>query len=220
MFSGRVVLFQRTRELNAKIIEFLNNVSESSLFFEQACDCYMEHGVNDDFDALLNKVASLEARNDQLRRTIEAKLYEHTLIPESRADVLELLEGTDKIINFFESRLYQLSIEKIYIYDNLKPMYSELVESAVRAVEALIRSVRAFFTNPNEVHHHLHKVMFFEKQGDMISTKLKRLIFDNENDELSHKIQLRMLCDDIDSIADISEDIADSLSIFAIKRDA
>jgi predicted phosphate transport protein (TIGR00153 family) len=220
MFSGKVVLFQRTRELNAKITEFLNNISESSLLFSQACDSYMEKGVNEDFDTLLNKVAVLEARNDQLRRTIEAQLYEHTLIPESRADVLQLLEGTDKIINLFESRLYQLSIEKIYIYDNLKPMYSELVESAIRAVEALIRSVRAFFTNPNEVSHHLHKVMFFEKQGDMASTKLKRMIFDNENDELSHKIQLRMLCDDIDSIADISEDIADSLSIFAIKRDS
>ena len=220
MFSGKVVLFQRTRELNAKITEFLNNISESSLLFSQACNNYMENGINEDFNSLLNQVSVLEARNDQLRRNIEAQLYEHTLIPESRADVLQLLEGTDKIINLFESRLYQLSIEKIYIYDNLKPLYSELVESAIRAVEALVRSVRAFFTNPTEVNHHLHKVMFFEKQGDMNSTKLKRMIFDNENDELSHKIQLRMLCDDIDSIADISEDVADSLSIFAIKRDS
>ncbi len=220
MFWGKVALFRRTKELNAKITEFLNNISESSLLFSQACNTYMESGINDDFDILLGKVAVLEARNDQLRRTIEAQLYEHTLIPESRADVLELLEGTDKIVNLFESRLYQFSVEKIYIPDNLKPMYAELVESVIRAVEALIRSVRAFFTDPNDVSHHLHKVMFFEKQGDMTGTKLKRAIFDNENDELSHKIQLRMLCDDIDSIADIAEDIADSLSIFAIKRDS
>lgn len=219
MFGSRVVLFQRTKELNAKITEFLNNISESALLFEQAVGCYIVNEDSDEFEILLHKVGSLEARNDQLRRAIEAKLYEHTLIPESRADVLELLEGMDKIVNKFEAQLYQFSIERIVINEDVKPLYQELTESTVRSVEALVRSVRAFFVNINEINDHLHKVMFFEKQSDMIGTKLKRKLFGNKNDELSHQIQQRMLCDDIDSIADLAEDIADELSIYTIKRE-
>ncbi len=218
MLNGKIVLFQRTKELNAKITEFLNNISEAAIIFQQAINNYMAFGDNDDFEAKLNNVSALEARNDQLRRTIEAKLYEHTLIPESRADVLELMEGLDKIVNMFEARLYQFSIEKIQINDSLKPLYEELTESTVSAVEALVRSARAFFVNISQVNDHLHKVMFFEKQGDMIGTKLKRQIFDDEQIELSRKIQMRMLCDDIDGIANLAEDVADQLSIYTIKR--
>ena len=218
MFGGKIVLFQKTKELNAKITEFLNNISESAIIFAKAVDDYLLNGDSDEFASLLNNMSSLEARNDQLRRNIETELYEHTLIPESRADVLELLEGMDKVVNMFEAQLYQFSIEKADIPESFSPLYLELVESTVNAVEALVRSVRAFFINTSEINDHIHKVMFFEKQGDMIGTKLKRMIFDDKKMELSHKIQLRMLCDDIDAIADLSEDIADQLSIYAIKR--
>ena len=195
MLNAKIVLFQRTKELNAKITEFLNNISEAAIIFHQAIMNYMQAGDNDDFEAKLNNVSALEARNDQLRRTIETKLYEHTLIPESRADVLELMEGLDKIVNMFEARLYQFSIEKIDINENLKTLYEELSESSVNAVEALVRSTRAFFVNISQVNDHIHKVMFFEKQGDMIGTKLKRQIFDNP--DIESEDELTAILDEI-----------------------
>ena len=63
----------------------------------------------------------------------------------------------------------------------------------------------------------MHKVLFFEKEGDKISTRLKMAIFAGGLD-LAHKAQLRNFVEHIDDIADTAEDVADRLAIYSIKR--
>jgi hypothetical protein len=60
-------------------------------------------------------------------------------------------------------------------------------------------------------------VILYEKEADKISLNLKTAIFDSSLD-LSLKIQLREFADRIDGIADLAEDVADRLAIYAIKR--
>jgi len=65
---------------------------------------------------------------------------------------------------------------------------------------------------------HMHKVSFWEKQSDIISTRLQRAIFKREDLRLSHRMQLRDFVRQVDEIADCAEDVADRLSIYVIKR--
>ena len=87
-------LFKKTRELDNKINEFFNNVSEAGLIYIRAITLYLEKGICEEFTQKRQEVSAFEARNDQLRRDVEAQLYEHTLLPDSRADVFELLEDS------------------------------------------------------------------------------------------------------------------------------
>jgi len=59
--------------------------------------------------------------------------------------------------------------------------------------------------------------MFFEKEADKVSTKLKKAIFGSDLD-LSHKRHLRSFVDHIDNVASWAEDVADRLAIYSIKR--
>jgi uncharacterized protein Yka (UPF0111/DUF47 family) len=76
---------------------------------------------------------------------------------------------------------------------------------------------RAFFRNPEAVGDHNHKVMFFEKEADKVSTKLKQGIF-GSGLKLDQKMHLRNFVEHIDNVADLAEDIADRLAIYTIKR--
>ena len=87
----------------------------------------------------------------------------------------------------------------------------------VLAVEALVLASHAFFHNIDEVGDHNHKVMFFEKEADKVSTKLKKAIFGSDLG-LSHKRHLRYFVDHIDNVANWAEDVADRLAIYSIKR--
>ena len=87
----------------------------------------------------------------------------------------------------------------------------------VQSVEALARSSRAFFRDFDRVTYHNHKVMFYEKEADKVSTKLKRRIFDSEMD-LAKDASPGIFVENIDNIADSFEDVADRLAIYAIKR--
>ncbi len=210
--------FKKTREIDGKITEFFNNVSEGGLLFQRAVSLYLDKGISEDFTQKLTQISAFESRNDQLRRDIESQLYEHTLLPDSRADVLELLEGVDRVINKFESGLFMYSIEKPIIPETYHAAFKELIQTVIDCTEALVASSRSFFAMNGEIENTLHKVMFYEKQADLQGTDLKRKIFDNPGLELAHKLQLKSFEAAIEDISDLAEDVADNLTVISVKR--
>lgn len=210
-------IFSRSHRLEGEIDDFMQKLSEASLVFKIAVELYLREGASSKFDERLEQTCDLESQNDVLRRSIERQLYQGTLIPESRGDVLGLLENLDKIHGKLEGALFALSIEKPVIDEQFHAEFNELVGYAVDCVDCLVNASRAFFVNPDAVADHLHKVMFFEKEADKVGTSLKRKIFASDMD-LAHKAQIRNFAGHIDDVADGSEDVADRLSIYAIKR--
>ena len=170
-----------------------------------------------EFQGRLDRVNELESEADILRRDIEKQLYSNTLIPDSRGDVLGLIETVDQLMSEFEGSLWAFSIETPDIPEDYVNGYRKLTNMVIRAVDELALGARAFFRSPHDVPAYNHKVVLYEKEADVISTNLKRAIFDSDLD-LAQKIHLREFVEQIDNIADVAEDVADRLSIYAIKR--
>ena len=212
-----LVLFRRTKALEQQIDDFLDKLSESALLFRRAIQIYLAEGASKEFEDKLYQVNALESRADHLRRAVEAQLYTQTLIPESRGDVLGLLENLDSVLNLCEGGLWAFAIEKPEIPEVYHASYDTLTEQVINTVEVLVLASRAFFRNVEAVQDHMHKVMFYEKEADKVSTKLKKAIFASDL-PLSHKAQLRNFVEHIDSLANRAEDVADRLAIYTIKR--
>ncbi len=210
-------IFRRSRALESEIHEFLDKISESSLMFKIAIRMYLSDGYTLNFEQKLQDVNKMESDADNLRRTIGTKLYSQMLMSGSRGDVLNLIENLDPLLNRFEDSLFAFSIEKPDIPDEFKADFDYLTDMVVQAVDALVLASHAFFSNVEEVGDHKHKVMFFEKEADKVSTKLKKAIF-GSNLDLSQKKQLRNFVEYIDNVADWAEDVADRLAIYYIKR--
>jgi predicted phosphate transport protein (TIGR00153 family) len=212
-------LFRRTRGLEFKIDEYLSKLSESAILFKLAVKAYLREGCSEDFEAKLKEIVALESSADGLRRRIKTELYTHTLIPESRGDVLGLIETLDDLLNYFEGALLAFHAERPEIPDAFRSGFKQLTNMVVSAVDALVLASRAFFHTPLAVTDYNHKVLLFEKEADKVSGKLKREIFESDL-ELSHKMQLRDFVEHIDKVANWAEDVADRLEVYAIKRTA
>ena len=217
LFAKNLTLFRRTKALEAQIDEFLDKLSQSALVFRRAVEIYLAEGATAEFDEKLVQVNDLESQADKLRRSVETQLYAETLIPESRGDVLGLIENLDSVINLCEGGLWAFSIETPDIPEEFHADYRALTEQVINTVESLVLGSRAFFRNIEAVHDHMHKVMFYEKEADKLSTKLKKAIFATDL-PLSHKAHLRNFVVHIDNLANKSEDVADRLAIYTIKR--
>ena len=215
--AKNITLFRRTKMLETEIDEFLDKLSQSALVFKHAIAVYMSDGASDEFEDTLRHINELESRADVLRRTIETQLYAQTLIPDSRGDVLGLLENLDSVLNQLEGALWGFSIETPDIPEEYRADYLTLAGLAVESVESLVLASRAFFRNIEAVGNHMHKVLFFEKEADKLGTKLKRAVFGSDL-PLSHKAHLRSFVEHIDNVADMAEDVADRLAIYTIKR--
>ncbi len=210
-------ILKRKLEIGKRIDDFLDNVSESGLLFKLGVDSYLKGNV-ESFEKKLEDITQTENQGDSLRRSLEEQLYVQTLIPESRGDVLELLENMDTLLDCFKGAMWRFEIEYPTIPPEMHNDFKELVACVVESVEAMVRSARAFFKDIAAVSDHMHKVSYWEKQSDKVSTRLQRNIFRHNELQLSHKLQLRDFVIHVDQIADQAEDVADKLSIYVIKR--
>lgn len=200
-----------------QIDDFLDQVVRSGLIFSQGAEAYLQ-GNSIDFQRKLKEIIEVEHAGDDLRRSIQQYLYTKTLIPESREDVLQLLEDMDSLLDRFKGALWRMEIENLHIEDEFHEDFKLLIKAVVESVEAIVRAGRAFFKNISSVADHLDKVYYWESESDKISTRLQMAIFRTEDLRLSHRMLQREFARHLDKIADRAEDVADRLNIYVIKR--
>ena len=141
------------------------------------------------------------------------------LIPESRADVLEIVESMDNIVDLTKEVLTDLSIEEPDIPEEIGEDFLELTKLSVKTVEELIKSVRAYFEEIFMVGNYVNRVDIYEHEVDKIQIRIKRKIFKGDIvDDFIKKLHLRHFTDKISSLADESETISERLTIAAYKR--
>jgi len=211
-----ILLFKRTRALVAQIDEFLDTVGQAALLFESGVADYVG-GRREQFDTHYRAIEDAEHSADELRRDIEKQLYRHSLIPEARGDVLGLLETTDDVVNQAKHTLGMFLVERPRLLPGMDEDWRALGSTAARTAEAVVLATRAFFRDPYTVNDHLHKVYFYEKEGDRQAMALKRKIFDADAD-LALQLHLRHFVLNVDRVSDAAEEVADRLAIYTIKR--
>lgn len=210
-------LFRKTRQLEIKIDEFLENITQAGLLFARCIELYLENSVAEEFKTCKKKVIQLENRNDTLRREIENQLYSQMILPDSRSDILRLIEGCDQIINKYESDLILLTVENPKIPKNLHKGLKDLLNITLDCVASLIEGVHLFFDNLT-CSEKVSSVLFLEEEADACALELKKISFNNKRLTLAHQLQLKAFIYSIEKISDLAEHVADNLSITAIKQ--
>ena len=210
-------IITRKTGIEKEINDFLDQVSRSGIVFQKGAQFYLK-GEYSHFDEVLAEISSIEHKGDALKRSIVEHLYTKTLIPESRGDVLELLESMDSLLDRFKGALWRFEIERPKIDPAFIDDFNELINGVVESVEAIVKSARAFFTDIASVRDHLHKVSFWETECDNISTRLRTALFRKKDIRLSHCMLLSDLVRHIEKISDRAEDVADRMNLYVIKR--
>ncbi len=212
-----VSIFKHRTGIEKEIDNFLDLASESGLIYLQGINAYLVDKL-DSFAEHLSHIVETEKSADTLRRSVEDLLYRKTLIPESRGDVLELIERMDALLGQFKGVMFRVEIERPFIDPLFHEDLNTLNNAAVQAVEAATLSVRAYFKDVSQVADHMHKIAFWETESDKASTRMQKVIFADDRLDLAKKMQLRDMVKHIDRIADQAEDLAERLAIFVIKR--
>ena len=210
-------LFGDTKKLEREIDEFVDILSEVGLVFKSIIPIYLNHSANGRFEEMVERVKEMESKADKITKEVEHTLYEETLIPDARSDVLRLLEHMDEIIGMYQGNCYHFSIQKPDFPKEFHQDLIELTETVVNCVEALCLTVRSFFRDIKSVRDNGHKVTFYEKESDIKFSALARRIFDFEL-PLDQTLHLRYSVEHIYLIADQAADNPDEGQSNAIKR--
>lgn len=213
------ILFGRSKELEIEINEYLDLVNQGSLIFKRDLNRYIKKKL-ELFENSLVDIQKIENDADDHQKDIKYKLYKYMLIPDSRADVLGIIEEIDTITDLAKKVIYEISIEKPEIPKKLEADFLELVENSAEAVDMLVKAVRAFFEEISQVNNYVNKVHYFEHQADENEERLKRKIFSEEcsDIEIAYKIQLRYFIEEIAALSDQAETVSENVLVAAVKR--
>ena len=173
-------LFGETKKLEREIDEFVDILSEVGLVFKSIIPIYLNNSANGKFDEMVEQVKLMESKADKITKEVEHTLYEETLIPDARSDVLRLLEHMDELIGMYQGNCYHFSIQKPNFPKEFHQDLIELTETVVNCVEALCLTVRSFFRDIKSVRDNGHKVTFYEKESDKQTSELQRKIFKSD----------------------------------------
>jgi predicted phosphate transport protein (TIGR00153 family) len=210
--------YSKSKQLEAEIDGYLDRVSTAGLIFNQGVKLYVE-GERENFEKNVKDISVLESETDDVRRDIKRKLYTYMLIPESRGDVLGILETLDDIVDICEKVLEQLSIETPEIREFLKTDFIELAELSSKTVEEVVKAAQAFFREIEMVSNYVNKVQFYEHEADNVEEQLMRKVFNSDEIKpFSKKVHMRYFAEKIAEVSDVAQSVAERLSVYAIKR--
>jgi predicted phosphate transport protein (TIGR00153 family) len=213
----KVSPFRTTRMIQRQIDQFLDKVSEAGLLLEEGVHHYLRQGCDETVLDRYERVHTLEHDGDQLRHDIETTLYTEMLIPESRGDVLSLLDDLDGLLDGVKKRYHTLTIEQPEVPEELVEDAIALASIVTRCIETTVSASRAYFRDPGSVRDYIHKIGFYESEADEVVTRLHKSIFASSL-SMGRKILLRDGLLAIDDLADLAEDTGDRLAIYAVKR--
>jgi len=211
------ILFGKKNKVYEMIEKYLATIEESIDFFGKTIEIYFEKGLAREFREMIESTHLAESLADDIRRDMELALYEKSLIPESRGDILGLIEATDKVLNKAQSVLYQIETESLQIPSELKDDFLQLVHTNISAYKSAIEGFKTLFVNINNVRDKVKEVDKKESSSDRMERDFIRKIF-SSNYDIGQKILLKELVIEVGSISDRSEDVTDRLSIVAAKR--
>jgi uncharacterized protein len=211
------VFTRTTKNLIIRIDEFFDNIDIGLLVFREGIKSYLTKDM-DAFNRHLQKIDALESSADKLQREIENDMITHSILPQHKAEVSQLINELDEIIDGIKSTLHEFDTEIPEIPEMLNKDFITLADASASAAEELIPAARAYFKAPYTVREKLLKVYYFESETDKISNNLKKNIFHYCNElDLAHKAHLRYTIHHIENISDLAQTAADLLSGMAIK---
>ena len=131
-------------------------------------------------------------------------MYGKALLPESREDIMRLLESVDKILGHFETILHMIEDQQIELPDFIVPKIDELFTSSLESCDLMLEQVEALFSSTQKgIRELVARIDLLESRCDHIERNLIRAVFGSDLD-VYQKIQIKQV---ILQIGDISDQV-------------
>ncbi|RPH48294.1 MAG: DUF47 family protein [Desulfobacteraceae bacterium] len=211
-------VFKKERQVELLLYEYLDTFKLSQESFSNAINsCILSDMSCENFDFYIKQTHKHENKTSDISDEINNIMYGKALIPDSRGDMMELLNDIDTIPRLFKDILYNIQTQRISVPVFLVPEIKELVKISMECCELLIRQAIALFTNTGGIRMLLGSIDTNESHCDNIERRITAAIFDSDIDPFQ-KIQLKELVEKIGNISDEAESVSKLINIISLKR--
>ncbi len=179
---------------------------------------YIKNGENEKVKKLSQTAHSAESEADEHRRKIISKLLQGSLMPNTRADLMNLIEDIDDIADTAEDVLDSTFFISLDLSDLNEKKINEMLIKIKKQYQTLKKAVSLIFTDMHQALASAGQLEYIESEVDDIEEKIIRKISQREDIELAQKLAYRDTVTKIASLTDIIENAGDKIEIIVAVR--
>jgi predicted phosphate transport protein (TIGR00153 family) len=144
-------------------------------------------------------------------------MYEKSLLPETREDLLMIIETIDKIPNEAEAIANDFVIQKTILFPEIKSPFMELINLSVDSVEKTLDATRDCFGKRKKIAEFNLLIDNNESLGDSLEREMISKVFETELPSGDKLIQKDLIIK-LGNICDLCENVLDKIVICSVKR--
>lgn len=209
--------FKKEQHLETLIYSYLENLENVHSHFVRGLNLCLEAGFCDDIDFLVDQTHKFESKADDIREEINQLMYSKALIPESREDIMGLLEAIDQIPRYFELVLNMIKTQKLVIPEFLGTDIKELVRISIESCNLVIKQVDVMLKQKEGIRALMATIDQNESHCDHIEIRMITRIFDSDLDPFQ-KLQLKEMVVVLGEISDQADRVSKRINIVTMKR--
>ncbi len=181
---------------------------------------HMTNGCSSSVDSILEEINAIERTGDSIRRSVVREFIKGSMLPQTRKEVLNLIEKNDDLINIVQEISRQVCVEQIEIKEEFSHVLIDIINETKEQVVFLSTAIEYLFADYQKLAKEdsiLDDINACEHKIDLLEIELIRKIYSSDI-TLAHKIQLKRLVASVASISDRIEDIGDKIQVFLVFR--
>jgi hypothetical protein len=203
--------------LQSLIYDYLETLKRIQDNFWRAITTCIEKPCSEDLAFLTGQTHKFESKADDIREEIKAMMYGKTLIPESRGDIMGLMEALDLIPGLFQRILYMIQTQELTLPDFIASEFRDLVGLSLECCDQLREQIAALFEKTKDMRDLLSAIDTKESHCDHIERRLITKVFKSDVDPFL-KLQLKDLILQVGEISDQADRVARRVNIIYMKR--
>jgi predicted phosphate transport protein (TIGR00153 family) len=215
-----MIFFSKAREVHELLRSYIEKVDECHNEYCDFISRFIENDCNGIDDCEGKAIDILESEADDKRHEIIKSLLKGAMLPESRREILKLIEQIDEIPNDEEEISRQIINQKIKFPEEIKENILGINEKTTAQFKLLCKLVDSLFTGQKDKgldFEEINRIEKMETEIDVLENETIKTIY-NMNIELAEKNQLDNIVSKIADVSDIIEDISDMIEIILVMR--
>jgi predicted phosphate transport protein (TIGR00153 family) len=209
--------FKKELQLEELIYNYLENLGMIQKHFVKAMNICLKEGASDDFCFLMDQTHKFESRADDLRDEINELMYSRALIPESREDIMALLERVDEIPRSFEQILNMIQTQQIFFPEFLVLDIQELIRVSMESCDLMAKQIDVMIKKKEGIRALMSTIDQNESHCDHIERRIIVKLFESELEPFL-KLQLKELVIVLGEISDQVDRVSKRVNIMTMKR--
>jgi len=210
-------LFKKENRVETLIFEYMDTLKLTQESFLDAINTCLEDHKCEDFDFLITQTHKHESKADDICDEINNLMYSKALIPDSRGDIMQLLEAIDMIPHLFERVLFVMQTQKLSIPEFLVLDVKDLMRISFECCDLLSKQLALHLKQKPGIRSILSTIDTDESHCDYIEQRIITKIFDSDLDPFI-KLQLKELIVIMGEISDQANRVSKRINIISMKR--